>query len=95
MSKVSREETAINSADVELVTAMKSKIRIRTAPPLPRRAMAVAGAERPASTCALVSAFGYVGKRGSPVNAAQPRPMTVAKPKGIPDSLADIYWYIK
>jgi hypothetical protein len=58
MSNVRREETAINSADVELVTAIKRRISINTAPPFPSRAIAVAGAESPDSTWAVVNAFG-------------------------------------
>lgn len=43
-----REETAISSAEVEEVTAMKRRRSMSAAPPLPRSAIAVAGEERPA-----------------------------------------------
>jgi len=55
-----------------------------TAPPLPSRAMAVAGDERPAPFCAAVNGLGYVGNRGLLVSAAQPKPIAVANPNGIP-----------
>lgn len=83
-SKVSKEETAISSADVELVTAMKSNMSISTAPPLPARAMAVAGDDSPAPFCAVDNGSGYVGNRGLPVKAAHPRPIALANPNGMP-----------
>lgn len=46
--------------------------------------MAVAGEDSPCETWAAVSASGKVGKLWSPVKAAQPRPIAVAKPNGIP-----------
>lgn len=84
MSKVRREETAISSAEVEEVTAMKRRRSMSAAPPLPRSAIAVAGEERPAPFWAAESGKGYVGNEGEDVRAAQPRPMIVAKPNGIP-----------
>ena len=83
-SNVSREDTAISSAEVDEVTAMKSRMSMSTAPPLPSRAMAVAGDERPAPFCAAVNGLGYVGNRGLLVSAAHPRPIAVANPNGIP-----------
>jgi hypothetical protein len=47
-SKVSRELTAISSALVLDVTAMKSSSNIRPAPPFPSKATAAAGALSPA-----------------------------------------------
>lgn len=79
-----REDTAISSADVLLVTAMNRRMSIRTAPPLPRRVIAAAGATRPAPTWASVNALGYVGKEGEDVRAAQPKPIAVDIPKGTP-----------
>ncbi len=58
MSKVRREETAISSAEVELVTAMNRRRSMSAAPPVPRRAMAVAGEESPAPFCSGVSRLG-------------------------------------
>lgn len=84
MSKVSSEETAISSADVDDVTAMKRRSSIRPAPPLPSRVMAVAGEERPAPLCAAVNGSGYVGKLVDPVRAAQPSPIAVANANGMP-----------
>ncbi|KAH9837432.1 hypothetical protein Tdes44962_MAKER08356 [Teratosphaeria destructans] len=63
---------------------MNSRMSISTAPPLPARVIAVAGEERPAAFCAAERGFGYVGKLGLPVNAAQPKPIAVANPKGMP-----------
>lgn len=74
----------MSSADVELVTAMNSSMSMSTAPPFPRRVIAVAGAESPASTCEADNGLGYVGNAGLLVSAAHPRPIAVAKPNGIP-----------
>lgn len=74
----------MSSAEVELVTAMKRRMSMRTAPPWPRSVIAVAGAESPAATWSGDSGWGYVGKAGLLVRAAHPRPMAVAKPNGIP-----------
>jgi hypothetical protein len=49
-SKVSRDETAMSSADAADVTAKKTKIRMATAPELPQRATAAYGATKPADT---------------------------------------------
>ena len=46
--------------------------------------MAVAGLDRPAPFWASERGCGYVGNDGEFVKAAQPRPIAVAKPKGIP-----------
>ena len=46
--------------------------------------MAVTGDESPAPFCASLSGFGYVGKDLLLVRAAQPSPMAVAKPNGMP-----------
>ena len=83
-SNVRSEETAMSSALVELVTAMKSSNNISPAPPFPSNAMAVAGELNSAPFCAAESGLGYVGKEGADVRAAHPRPMAVAKPNGIP-----------
>ena len=83
MSKVRIDETAISSAEAQEVTAMKRTIRRATAPPVPRRAVAANGVERPAVTCAVVMVFGYVGNVGESVRATAARPNVVAKPNGM------------
>ena len=83
-SNVNNDDTAISSALVDDVTAMKSSISIKIAPPWPRSVIAVAGDDRPAPFSATESGCGYVGKRGLLVRAAQPNPIAVAKPNGMP-----------
>ena len=83
MSKVKIEDTAISSAEAQLVTAMKRTISKATAPPVPSRAVAAKGADKPAETCTWVMPFGYVGKEGESVRATAASPKVVAKPKGI------------
>ncbi len=58
MSKVRIEDTAINSAEVQDVTAINYMISRATALPKPRRAVAAKGADRPALTWACVVVFG-------------------------------------
>ena len=58
MSKVKIEETAMSSAEAQDVTAMNNTISNATAPPVPRRAVAAKGVERPAETCACVIVLG-------------------------------------
>lgn len=78
----------MSSAEVEEVTAMKRRRSMSAAPPLPRSAMAVAGDERPAPFWAAERGRGYVGNEGEDVRAAQPSPMIVANPNGIPSLTA-------
>lgn len=51
MSRVTIDETAISSAEAALVAAMKTMMRIATAPPVPATVAAAAGAGKPAETC--------------------------------------------
>ena len=49
ISKVRIEHTAINSAEAQEVTAMKSTIKRATAPPFPSKAVAAKGEDKPLS----------------------------------------------
>jgi len=46
------DDTAMSSADMAEVTAMKTSKRVAVAPPLPRRATAALGSTSPADTSA-------------------------------------------
>ncbi len=73
----------MSSADKQLVTAMKRTINKATAPPVPSKAVAAKGADKPAETCPWVMPFGYVGNVGESVRATAASPRVVAKPNGI------------
>ena len=90
---MSSDETAISSALELDVTAMNSRININIAPPWPSRVIAVAGDESPAPFSAADRGFGYVGNLGLLVRAAQPSPIAVANPNGMPYHAIPPYKY--
>lgn len=77
------DDTAINSADAQEVTAMKSTIRSATAPLFPKSAVAAEEDASPEVTCDCDKGFGYVGKEGWSVKATAVNPSVVANPKGM------------
>ena len=77
------EETAINSADEALVTAMKTSSKVAAAPPEPSMATAALGRTRPAVTSASGIRLGYVGNVGEDSRAIQESPIVVAVSQGI------------
>ncbi len=58
MSYVKIDETAISSADIAEVTAMKIISKLAPAPPFPSIATAALGSTRPAETCAAGRRWG-------------------------------------
>lgn len=79
--------TAIYSAELAEVTAMKINNKVAAAPPLPRRATAASGNTKPALTSALAILDGYDGKTGLDSRARAESPMVVAASQGIANQL--------
>ncbi len=79
--------TAIYSAELADVTAMKTSSRQATAPPLPRRATAASGRTKPAVTSASGMRKGKVGNAEFVSRARAARPMVVAVSHGIANQL--------
>jgi len=77
------DETAMSSAELAEVTAMKTIKSTATAPPLPRSATAAYGTTRPADTSAESMRFGNVGNAGLPSRANAARPQVVAMSQGM------------
>jgi len=83
MSYVQILDTAISSALIALVTAMKISSSVAAAPPEPSKATAASGSTRPAVTSAGSIREGYVGKTGLLSNARADKPMVVAHRNGM------------
>jgi hypothetical protein len=77
------DETAMSSAELAEVTAMKTIRSTATAPPPPRSATAAYGTTRPADTSAGSMRFGKVGNAGFPSSAKAARPQVVAMSQGM------------
>jgi hypothetical protein len=77
------DETAMSSAELADVTAMKTIKRVQTAPPPPSSATAAYGKTRPAETSAADMRRGKVGKAGLPSRARAASPIVVAQSHGI------------
>lgn len=79
--------TAMNSAELADVTAMKINISVAAAPPLPSNATAEFGSTSPAVTSASGIRLGYVGQAGFPSRARAARPIVVAASQGMANQL--------
>lgn len=77
------DDTAINSAELADVTAMKTMSKTATAPPCPRSATAAYGTTSPAETSASSIRWGNVGNAGLPSKARAARPIVVAMSHGM------------
>ena len=75
--------TAIYSAELADVTAIKMRSKVAAAPPLPSNATAALGRTRPAVTSASGMRDGKVGKAGFDSRASAERPIVVAASHGI------------
>jgi len=75
--------TAMYSAELADVTAMKINRSVATAPPFPRRATAALGRTKPAVTSASGIRDGKVGKTGLDSRARAERPIVVAASQGM------------
>lgn len=73
----------MSSADMADVTAMKIRIRVAPAPPVPSIATAALGRTNPAVTSASGIRSGKVGKLGFPSRARAASPIVVAQSQGI------------
>lgn len=76
------DEIDINCAEHAEVTAIYVTTSIAIAPDVPFKATAAAGATNPASCCAMLRGWGYVGNAGLFCRARAERPMMVPKAKG-------------
>lgn len=76
-------ETAISSAEVAEVTAIKIKTNVQAAPPFPRSATAAFGSTNPASTSISDILAGKPGNAGLVSSAKQASPIVVAHSHGI------------
>lgn len=79
--------TAMYSAELAEVTAMKTSSNDAAAPPLPRRATAASGNTNPAVTSASDILIGKVGNAGLVSRARAERPIVVAVSQGIANQL--------
>lgn len=75
--------TAMYSAELAEVTAIKMSSNVAAAPPFPSSATAALGRTRPAVTSASGIRDGQVGKAGLPSKASAERPIVVAASHGI------------
>lgn len=73
----------MSSADMALVTAMKTSKRVAAAPPDPSNATAASGRTSPALTSSGVILLGKVGNTGLFSRAKADRPIVVAQSQGI------------
>jgi len=76
-------DTAISSAELADVTAMKINRSVHTAPPFPRRTTAALGSTKPALTSASGMRSGKEGNDGWPSSARQASPIVVAQSHGM------------
>lgn len=88
MSYVNILLTAIYSAELAEVTAMKTSNKEAAAPPLPRRATAASGSTKPAVTSASGMRDGKVGKTEFVSSARADNPIVVAVNHGIANQLS-------